>query len=141
MIQISEKKCTNWFVDHWLELEQTSSECFTQSREIQTSPEEEELFKQSSECWLCEKLLEAELRDHDHLTGKYRGAACNKNNLNCPQDKSNFVPVFFHNLSGCDCLLIFQSFLTKALALGLKIQILPKRLENNISIQVGCLRV
>ena len=74
-------------------------ECFKQSIEIQISPEEEQ-FKQSSECCLCEKPLEAKVRDHDHLTGKYRGAACNKCKFNCSQDTSNFVLVFSTTLVG-----------------------------------------
>ena len=38
------------------------------------------------------------VRDHCHITGKYRGAACNKCNLRMKVPK--FVPVLFHNLEG-----------------------------------------
>ena len=37
-------------------------------------------------------LYKDKICDHDHLTGKYRGAAQNKCNLNCKQKISNFVP-------------------------------------------------
>ena len=44
--------------------------------------EEEEQFQSSNVCWICEKLTEDEkVRDHCHITGKFRGAAycsCNK---------------------------------------------------------------
>ena len=40
------------------------------------------------------------VRNHDHLTGHYRGTAHNKCNLNCKQKQSNFVPILFHNFSG-----------------------------------------
>ena len=42
------------------------------------SEEEEHLFKQSSSCWICIKLIvndEEKVRDHCDVTGKCRGAA------------------------------------------------------------------
>ena len=44
---------------------------------------EEENFRLSNACWICEKLIEdIEVRDHCHITGKYRGAAHWKCNIN-----------------------------------------------------------
>ena len=38
--------------------------------------EEEENSLSSNTCWICEKLIEDQkIRDHCHITGKYRGAA------------------------------------------------------------------
>ena len=42
------------------------------------SEEEEYLFQQSNSCWICKKLIdndEEKVRDHCHVTGKFRGAA------------------------------------------------------------------
>ena len=66
------------------------------------TPEEEEEFKQASECWICQKKLNLQdrVRDHNHYTGKYRGAAHNKCNLEYSKPKS--ISVFFHNLTGYD---------------------------------------
>ena len=40
--------------------------------------EEEEQFQSSNTCWICKKLIDDDdekLRDHCHITGKFRGAA------------------------------------------------------------------
>ena len=42
------------------------------------SEEEEYLFQQNNNCWICKKLTdnnEEKVRDHCHITGKFRGAA------------------------------------------------------------------
>ena len=49
------------------------------------SEEEEHLFQQSNSCWICKKLIdndEEKVRDHCHLTGKFRGAAHGSCNIN-----------------------------------------------------------
>ena len=47
---------------------------------------------------------------------------------------------FFHNFSGNDCHLIFEELLTSAYNLTLPLNIIPKSMENYVSVQVGCLR-
>ena len=39
--------------------------------------EEENLFQKSNNCWICKKFInnEEKVRDHCHVTGKFRGAA------------------------------------------------------------------
>ena len=70
--------------------------------------EEEKQFDKASDCWICgEKLGNIRVRDHCHYTGRYRGAAHNKCNLNYSKPKG--VPVFFHNLSGYDSHLFIKS--------------------------------
>ncbi|WP_205068506.1 endonuclease domain-containing protein, partial [Vibrio cholerae] len=54
-------------------------------------------------CYLCNKVFTEDnikVHDHCHLTGVYRGAACNACNINFKLP--NFVPVVLHNLSGYD---------------------------------------
>lgn len=46
------------------------------------------------------------VRDHCHLTGQFRGYACNSCNLNAKQSK--YIPVFFHNLKGYDAHLLMK---------------------------------
>lgn len=54
-------------------------------------------------CYLCNcdfVLGNHKVRDHDHLTGNYRGPACNNCNINYKLPR--FIPVILHNLSGYD---------------------------------------
>ena len=65
------------------------------------SAEEEERFEQSNICWICNKLFDLsdnKVRDHCHITGKYRGALHWSCNINLKISKK--VPVIFHNLKG-----------------------------------------
>ena len=42
------------------------------------SEEEEHLFQQSNSCWICKKLIDNDgekVRDHCHVTDRFRGAA------------------------------------------------------------------
>ncbi|XP_065645294.1 uncharacterized protein LOC136075785 [Hydra vulgaris] len=58
-------------------------------------------FKAAINCHICEEYLgEDRVRDHCHLTGKYRGAAHKICNLTYKIPE--FFPVLFHNLSGYD---------------------------------------
>ena len=71
--------------------------------------EEEHLFQQSNSCWICKKLIDNDdqkVRDHCHVTGKFRGAAHGSCNINLQLIKK--VPVIFHNLRGYDNHLIFN---------------------------------
>ena len=47
--------------------------------------EEEHLFQKSNICWICKKIInndEEKLRDHCHVTGKFKGAAHRNCNIN-----------------------------------------------------------
>ena len=54
-----------------------------------------------------EPIIVKKCRDHCHITGKYRGAVCDKCNLRMRVPK--FVPVLFHNLEGYDSHLFVKS--------------------------------
>ena len=79
-------------------------------------------------CHICEKdLKEDTVRDHCHISGKYRGAAHKDCNLNYKIPK--FFPVIFHNLSGYDSHLFIKN-------LGVSegsIQCIPNNKEKYIS--------
>ena len=68
---------------------------------------EEEQFQSSNTCWICEKLIDNEkVRDHCHITGKFRGADHWSCNTNLQLTKK--VLVIFHNLRGSESRLIFH---------------------------------
>ena len=88
--------------------------------------EEENLFQESINCWICKKFInnDAEkVRDHCHVTGKFRGAAHRNCNVNFQLTKN--VPVIIHNLRGYDSHLIFNE-LDK---FDVKINVIPNGLE------------
>ena len=65
--------------------------------------EKEEQFQLNNVFWICEKLIDngnEKVRDHCHVTGKFRGAAHWSCNINLQLIKK--VPVIFHNLRGYD---------------------------------------
>lgn len=58
-------------------------------------------FEQQTHCHICKGIITGrKVRDHDHQTGKFRGAACD--NCNKKYYLSKEVSVFFHNLSKYD---------------------------------------
>ena len=88
--------------------------------------EEEEPFRLSSTCWICEKFIDDDdekVRDHYYITGKFRGAAHWSCNINLQLTKN--VPVIFHNLRGYDSHLIFCALKN----FDVKIDVMPNRLE------------
>ena len=63
----------------------------------------------SNKCWICNGLFaegDNEIRDHDHVTGNYRGSAHWNCNINLRLTKK--ILVIFHNLRGYDSYLIMQ---------------------------------
>ena len=96
---------------------------------MKITPEEEEQFKQASNCWICGNLLNLQdrVRDHCHFTSRYRGAAHNRCNLK--YKKQNNISVFFHNLSGYDSHLFIKKLNN---TMG-RIDCIPNNEENYIS--------
>ena len=90
------------------------------------SDKEEHLFQQSNSCWICEKVIdndEEKVRDHCHVTGKFRGAAHWSCNINLQLTKKFWV--MFHNLRDYDSHLIFCELKN----FDVKISVIPNGLE------------
>ena len=69
-------------------------------------------FESAKYCHICKNRYSEEdicVRDHCHITGKYRGSAHQDCNLKLLLSPTNIqIPVFFHNLRGYDSHLIMQ---------------------------------
>ena len=94
----------------------------------------EERFQLSSNCWMCDELFDVgdeKVRDHCHITGKYRGAAHWSCNINLKLSKKN--PVIFHNLRGYD-----SHFIIKEIGkFDVKISVIPSGLEKYMAFTVN----
>ena len=55
------------------------------NKNLSKSVEDEKSFKSSNKYWICNKLLvsrDNKVRDHDYVTGKYRGCSHSKYDIN-----------------------------------------------------------
>ena len=96
---------------------------------IMTAEENEE-FERSNICWICGCLIgigNNKVRDHCHITGKYRGAAHWNCNISLKMSKK--VPVIFHISKGYVSHLIFKG-LSK---FNCKISVMLNSLEKYMS--------
>ena len=111
--------------------------------------EDKKAFDSELSCFICKNKrldkglkqypfsdLDPKVRDHDHLTGKYLGAAHRSCNLNKRREKP-FLSIFMHNFSGYDSHLILP-FLTKTLFPGIEsVNVIPKSAEKFMSIKIN----
>ena len=105
------------YIDHWIKINQET--CLFCADPLLVSN-----FKDS-------------VRDHDHMTGKYRGAAHKECNFKLKLNpKTMPIPVIFHNLKGYDGHLLMQAI---ARVRG-EIKCIPTNSEKYISFSLGNLR-
>jgi len=81
------------------------------------------------------------VRDHCHITGKYRGAAHNECNLKlCIYPNKSKVPVVIHNLRGYDGHLIMSELGKSETTKGQKITCIPNNMEKYMTFGFGQLQ-
>ena len=82
------------------------------NKPLKMTKKDEEKFKKAEECYICNKKYTNEdirVRDHCHITGKYRGSAHQECNLQIRLNPEKIkIPVIFHNLRGYDSHFIMQ---------------------------------
>ena len=82
------------------------------NKPLRMTEENEQEFEKAKECHICDKKYtekDIRVRDHCHITGKYRGSAHQECNLKLRiNPKEIKIPVIFHNLRGYDSHFIMQ---------------------------------
>ena len=84
-------------------------------RRLVMSASDENDFQKAKKCWICQRQYKSDegenipVRDHCHVTGKYRGSAHKTCNLRLQISAEKIkIPVVFHNLKGYDGHLIIE---------------------------------
>ena len=82
------------------------------NKPLRMTKEDEKEFQKAKECHICNKKYtdkDIRVRDHCHITGKYRGSAHQECNLKLRVNPEEVkIPVIFHNLRGYDSHFIMQ---------------------------------
>ena len=129
------------FVDEVIKLENKKAFYFkiTKKYIIMTQKDEED-YRNNNICRFCGKIIESDkVGDHCHLTGKYRGPAHSKCNINVTQKQSNFIPFIFYNFSNYDCHMFFMKLVDKKKD-KVDFDIIPRSNEEYMSGTYVCIR-
>ena len=122
------------FIDHLLECNENWIEDLLDIKmPLSLSSQETSEFEKADNCYMCKKNFDnfdlIKCRDHNHYTGQYLGAACQKCNLN--RRKYKKIPIFLHNGSKYDFHFLIQALNDKEIE---DIRILPYNGEHFRSI-------
>lgn len=122
--------CIDWFMDELLCISREVFTILNRIKPMHMTTNDNISFQNATVCNICgEKFTDTndKVRDHCHLSGKYRGAAHNKCNL--MHQITKVMPVVFHNLD-YDSHFLIDKLSTKFTGM---ISIIPKNAEKYIS--------
>ena len=95
------------FLTNVIALKEELTPKLTHIAPMKITASDERIIRNATHCGLCKKVLGADrVRDHDHLTGKFRQVLHNKCNLAFRLRK--ILPIAFHNLKNFDGHLLMQ---------------------------------
>lgn len=130
-------KCVEWFINELFTIAKKNFPIVNRNRPMRMSDSDLNSFKLATHCHICDKKIEngqLKVKDHCHITGKYRGATHNQCNLNFQIPK--VLPIVFHNLD-YDCHFLIEQlvhvFDKNCNHKSFPLSILPKTSEKYIS--------
>ena len=117
---------------------------------LRMTKEDEDEFKKATTCHICDKKYtekDIRVRDHCHITGKYRGSAHQDCNLKLRiNPKEIKIPVIFHNLRGYDSHFIMQeigaivknnTYTKNGKEIKMDINAIPNNMEKYMAFMLG----
>ena len=115
------------------------------NKPLKMTKKDEKAFKKATHCHICEKRYRVDdepVRDHCHVTGKYRGSAHQTCNLKLQISAEKIkIPVVFHNLKGYDSHFIINELgeiIKKSEDnIKIKIKVIAQNAEKYISFYIG----
>ena len=121
------------------------------NKPLKMTDDDELCFKLEEKCHICNKKYtdkDIRVRDHCHITGKYRGSAHQECNLKLRIEPEKIkIPVIFHNLRGYDSHFIMQEIgaivkkhtykNTKGLETHMSINAIPNNMEKYMAFMLG----
>ena len=117
---------------------------------LRMTKEDEDEFKKITKCHICDKKYterDIRVRDHCHITGKYRGSAHQECNLKLRINPEEIkIPVIFHNLRGYDSHFIMQeigaivkkhAYTKNGKEIKMDINAIPNNMEKYMAFMLG----
>ena len=127
------KDCINKFITWVLDKQKWTKQITKQyfNKRLIMTNEDEEIYNNSHICWICKQELNADkIRDHCHVTGKFRGAAHNQCNLKLRILRK--LPIIFHNSQRYGGHIIFKELHN----FNVDIAVIPKGIDKYMRIIV-----
>ena len=126
-----------WFLNRINQISTNLMEFLLNNERLIMTEADQNAFNEAKSCWICGiefdlRFPSTKVRDHDHMTGKYRGAAHSLCNLQLQQNMR--IPVFFHNFRGYD-----SHIITRATELfpQTKINVIGQGYEKYLTLRFG----
>ena len=131
------KDCVKKFCDHVIGEARCLYQSFPEKPMTPLTPKEMDRYKRLERCHICFKPFKEDnpkLRDHCHYTGRYRGPAHMKCNL---QYKiPSYIPIVFHNLLGYDAHLFIKELAASSTGGAKMMDVIAKNKKDYISFSI-----